>query len=357
MKNPSRATAEVVGLDLGDRYSRAIVLERLSGDVVEEFRLRTTTPCIKRLFALRPPALISLEVGTHSRWVSALLSELGHEVLVANARKVRLISTNRRKDDRIDAQNLARLARADPRLLAPVSHRSEQAHLDLAVIRSRDALVRARSQLINHCRGLVKTTGHRLPSSSAPSFARKARASLPEALHCGLDPVLEQIATLTAQIRAYDRQLEELARDRYPETSLLTQVPGVGVLTALTYVLTLEDPRRFSDGRQVAAYLGLVPGRHDSGEVTRPGRITKEGDPMLRRLLVQCAHYIRGPFGPDCELRQFSQRLTARGGRYAQKKAIIAVARKLAGLLHRLWLQAEVYDPFFNANRSQQQAV
>lgn len=352
MKHPSSTASPVMGLDLGDRYSQAIVLDRSSGAVLETFRLRTTATAFQRSFATRGSTLISLEVGTHSRWVSALLSELGHQVLVANARKVRLISANRRKDDRIDAENLARLARADPQLLAPLTHRSEPVQRDLGVIRSRDALVRARSQLINHCRGQVKATGARLPTCGAPSFAEKARHALCPAQLPGLGPVLDLIAELTAQIRAYDRQLETLAQERYPETRLLTQVPGVGVLTALTYILTLEDPRRFTDGRQVAAYLGLVPGRRDSGQIRRSGRITKEGDAMLRRLLVQCAHYIRGPFGPDCELRRFSQRLTARGGRYAKKKAILAVARKLAVLLHRLWLHAEAYDPWYNTHRS-----
>lgn len=349
MKNLSKTPTQVVGLDLGDRYGYAVILERDREDVVEEFRVRMSDKGLRQAFAHRCTSLIAIEVGTHSRWISRLLAELGHEVIVANARKVQLISKNRRKDDRIDAKILARLARADPQLLSPLTHRGESLHLDLAVIRARDALVRSRTKLINHCRGQVKTTGQRLPACDARSFARKIPAHLPEPLRPALEPVLEQITSLTDQLFVFDRQIEDLAHSRYPETELLTQVSGVGALTALTYVLTLEDPRRFRDGRQVAAYLGLVPGRHDSGQTKRAGRITKEGDKMLRRLLVQSAHYILGPFGPECELRLYGQKLVERGGRYAKKKARVAVARKLAGLLYQLWLHGEVYDPWHHS--------
>lgn len=357
MKDLSKTPSQVVGLDLGDRYGYAVILVRDRDDVVEEFRVRMSDKGLRQAFAQRCASLIAIEVGAHSRWVSHLLRELGHRVLVANARKVHLISRNRRKDDRIDAKILARLARADPQLLSPVTHRGESLHLDLAVIRARDTLVRSRTKLINHCRGQVKTTGLRLPTCGARSFARKIPTHLPEPLRPALEPLLEQIAALTDQISTLDQRIQEIARTRYPETELLTQVQGVGSLTALTYVLTLEDPRRFRDGRQVAAYLGLVPGRYDSGETKRAGRITKEGDKMLRRLLVQSAHYILGPFGPECELRDYGQRLVERGGRYAKRKALVAVARKLAGLLYQLWLHGEVYDPWHHTPQSQQRAA
>ena len=357
IRDLSKTPSQVVGLDLGDRYGYAAILEQDREDVVEEFRVPLSDKGLRQAFAQRCACLIAIEVGSHSRWVSRLLSDLGHRVLVANARKVHLISKNRRKDDRIDAKILARLARADTELLSPVTHRAESHHLDLAVIRARDVLVRSRTKLINHCRGQVKTTGQRLPTCDARSFARKISTRLPEPLRPALEPLLEQIAAVTAQISSLDQRIQEIARTRYPETELLTQVQGVGSLTALTYVLILENPRRFRDGRQVAAYLGLVPGRYDSGETKRGGRITKEGDKMLRRLLVQSAHYILGPFGPECELRLYGQQLVQRGGRYAKKKARVAVARKLAGILYQLWLHGEVYDPWHHTPREQQRAA
>lgn len=344
-RSTAKSVKRVAGLDLGDRWSQLLVLDAKSGDVIEQGRVRTTRAALLERFSC-PPMRIALEVGTHSPWVSRLLEELGHEVFVANAFKLRLIYQNRSKDDRVDAEYLARLARMDPALLSPLSHRSESAQADLAVVRAREALIESRTRLINHCRGAVKSFGERLPSCDARSFAAKASEAMPEELEPALDPLLEQIAMLTAQIRDADRQIEKLAREKYPETEGLTGPRGVGTLTAVTYVLTLEDPYRFETSRAVGPYLGLVPERHDSGERNRPGRITKQGDPYLRKLLTQAAHYILGPFGEDCDLRRFGMRLIERGGQGAKRKAVIAVARKLAVLLHRLWITGEQYRPF-----------
>jgi transposase len=270
---------------------------------------------------------------------------LGREVLVANARQLRLIYASPRKSDRVDAETLARLGRLDPALLKPIRHRGPAAQADLAQLRARDCLVRTRAQLINHVRGAVKSVGQRLPASSAPAFAsRAAAAPVPEVLRPALEPVLTLVATLTQQIRAMERTLTDVAT-RYPETQRLRQVTGVGPLIALCYVLTLEDPHRFTRSRAVGAYLGLCPRQRDSGAAHPQLRITKCGDPMLRRLLVNGAHYILGPFGPDCDLRRWGLALAARGGTNAKKRAVVAVARKLATLLHRLWLSGARYEP------------
>jgi transposase len=274
-----------------------------------------------------------------------LLGELGHEVLVANARQLRLIYGRDRKNDRVDAETLARLGRVDPALLRPIRHRGAEAQADRAQLRARDGLVRARTQLINHVRGAVKAVGGRVPASSAPAFARHAAGHLPPALAPALAPVLEQIATLTDQIRGMERQLARLAATRYPETARLRQVSGVGPLIALCYVLTLEDPHRFASSRSIGAYLGLCPRQADSGAYRPQLRITKRGDAMLRRLLVNGAQYILGPFGPDTDLRRWGLQLAARGGKNAKKRAVIAVARKLAALLHRLWIDDRPYEP------------
>ncbi len=343
------------GLDLGDKYSYLCLLDQHSGEVIEEGRLRTTPETFGRRFASeRPPMRIAIEAGTHSPWVSRVLEECGHEVLVANPRKLRLIYANKRKTDEIDAENLARLARLDPKLLYPLRHRGEGSQAHLAVIRSREALVSTRTQLVNHVRGAVKSFGARLPKCPARSFHKRAAEHVPEALRPALGPILGQIGSLTERIRDYDRKLEAISKEHYPETDLLRQVEGIGVLTALTYVLTVEDPYRFEKSRRVGAYLGLVPAKDQSGERDPQKRISKEGDEMLRKLLVGSAHYILGPFGSDSDLRRHGEKIAARGGRNAKKRAAVAVARKLSVLLHRLWVSGELYDPLYDAHRRQQ---
>jgi len=342
------------GLDLGDRYSYLCLIDQHSGEVIEEGRLRTTPEAFRRRFASQEqPMRIAIEAGTHSPWVSRVLEEeCGHEVLVANPRKTRLIYSNKRKTDEIDAENLARLARLDPKLLYPLEHRGVNSQAHLAIIRSRQALVGCRTQLVNHVRGAVKSFGGRLPKGPARSFHKRAAEHIPEALWPALEPILEQIGALTQRIRDYERQLEEISKVHYPETELLRQVEGIGPLTALTFVLTLEDPSRFAKSRSVGAYLGLVPATDQSGDRDPQKRISKEGDEMMRRLLVGSAHYILGPLGSDSDLRRHGEKIASRGGKNSKKRAVVAVARKLSVLLHRLWVTGEVYEPLRNTHRS-----
>jgi transposase len=341
------------GLDLGDKYSYFFVLDNESGKMIEEGRLRTTPDDLRRRFDSGKQMKIAIEVGTHSTWVSRILHDCGHEVLVANPRKTRLIYSDKRKTDKIDAKKLARLGRVDPELLYPIEHRGEESQAHLALIRSRDALVRARTQLINHVRGTVKSFGARLPTCSAESFHKKIADVLPSELAEALEEVVETIGSLTERIRDYERRIERVCKEGYPqETGLLRQVPGVGAITSLTFVLTLEDPDRFDKSRTVGAYLGLVPGKDQSGEQDPGKPISKEGDEMLRRLLVGSAHYILGPFGPDSDLRRYGEKIAVRGGKNAKKRAVVAVARKLSVLLHRLWITGEVYEPLHNARLS-----
>ena len=345
------------GIDLGDRYSYLCLLDTESGEVIEEGRLRTTPEAFGRRFGSERSMRIAMEAGTHSPWTSRLLERCGHEVLVANARKTRLIYAESRKTDRIDAEKLARLARLDPKLLAPIEHRGESSQAHLALIRSREALVRTRARLINHVRFVVKPFGHRLPKCSAQGFHKKVSGGIPEALNPALEPILQTIEELTARIREYDRKLAALAEELYLETKLLEQVQGVGALTALAFVLIVEDPTRFANGRAVGAYAGLVPGKDQSGGSEPQRRISRHGNELLRRLLVGCAHYILGPFGQDSDLRRHGEKIAERGGKNARKRAIVAVARKLAVLLHRLWISGEVYDPLYNARRARERAA
>lgn len=349
---PAVGPTWTVGMDLGDRTSHFCVLDE-DGEVVERGKIQTTREGFRKRFEEQTGMRIALEVGTHSPWVSRFLKELGHEVLVANPRKTRLIYENRGKQDPVDAEALARIARLDPKLLYPVEHRPESVAQDLAVLRARDALVRTRTLLVNHVRGAVKATGHRVKKCSARTFAGQAVGEIPEEVRGALSSVLTTIEVVSKQILALDKRIGELGKKKYPETALLRQVGGVGPIVALAYVLTLEHPGRFRKSRAVGPYLGLVPAKSQSGDSDPQLRITKEGDNFLRRLLVQSAQYILGPFGKDCDLRRFGQALSARGERNAKKRAVIAVARKLAVLLHRLWRTAEVYEPLRRAETLQ----
>src|SRR3989442_1174683 len=247
-----------IGLDRGDRWSFYCVLDE-AGKILLEQKVATTPEAMKQTFGKIPRSLIALETGTHSPWVSRLLTELRQELIVAHAQKVELITKSNRKDDRHDARTLARLARIHPQLLGPVRPRSANAQI---------------------------------------------------------------------------------------------QVKGVGTQISLTYVLTIEDPYRFPKSRAVGCFLGLRPGRRNSGESEPQKGISKEGDRYLRTMMVQGAHYILGPFGEDSDLRRWGLRLAERGGKNAKKRAVVAVARKLAVLLHRLWVSAEVYEPLRNSHKA-----
>lgn len=337
---------EFVGIDLGDKKSMVHVRNQ-DGEFVEETRLPTTATALERKFGQRAPMRIAIEVGSHSRWISRQLKSYGHEVVVADARKLRLIYENPRKSDRVDAKYLAKLVRLDMSLLSPVAHRGEEAQQHLAILRARDSLVKARTELVNHTRGIVKSFGGRLPNCSTESFAKRVGPALPESLRPALEPLLEIIQDMTKRIQSYEQEIERLCQQVYPETTCMRQIKGVGALTALAYVLTLEDAKRFRKSREVGPYLGLVPRRNQSGEADPQGRITKTGDKYLRRLLVGSAHYILGPFGEECYLRSWGLRLAERGGKSAKKRAVVAVARKLAVLLHKLWVSGEDYHPFY----------
>jgi transposase len=340
-----------IGLDLGDRWSWYCVLDE-AGEVLLEQKVGTTPKAMKEVLGGMARSRIALETGMHSPWVSRLLSELGHEVIVAHARNVRLIGESRKKDDRLDARTLARLARIDPQLLSPVKHRSAQAQSHLTVIRARAGLVRARTSLVNTARGLTKSYGERLRGCNPRNMnVEKAQGLSPE-LQAALAPLLAGIESLSEQIRESNERIEQLAQTSYPQVALLKQVKGVGTLIALTYLLTLEDPHRFRKSRDVGCYVGLQPGRRNSGQREPQLHITKEGDPYLRTLLVQGAHHILGPFGADSDLRRWGLKLAERGGKNGKKRAVIAVARKLAVLLHRLWVSGEVYEPLRNSNRA-----
>jgi len=335
-----------IGMDLGDRENHVVVLDA-EGNEIEVAIIANTKEHVFEFFSKYPGAMVVIEAGTHSAWVSREMEAAGCAVLVGNPRKLRLIWDSTDKSDERDARILALICRLEPRLLWPINHRGVQAQCDLQILKSRGILVETRTKLINHVRGSVKGLGGRLPSCSADAFVRRVAGHIPEQLCTALEGVLMSIETLTEQIHAQDRLIEYLCRECYPETQRLRQVDGVGAVTSLGYVLKIEDPERFSKSRQVGAFLGLTPRRDQSGDTDKQLRITKAGDTYVRSLLVSCSNYILGSFGPDCDLRRYGLRIAARGGKNAKKRAKVAVARKLAVLLHRLWVSGETYERFY----------
>lgn len=352
MKKDSVKSPELcIGIDVGDRYSQLAVLDRATGEVLEEARITTTTRAFERRFAGLRRARIALEVGGHSRWISEQLQRAGHEVIVANPYKLRLISCSDKKSDRNDAMCLARLAAADPSLLHPLQHRSKRAHDDRCILLARNRLVGCRTKLINSIRGMVKATGERLPSCSSSSFHHKVADHVPVELRPAVKGLLRTLALLHAEIAKYDKLLERKLERDHPAAKRLTQVDCVGPITALDFVLTIDDPHRFKSSRSVGSFLGLRPKERSSGRSNPELRISKAGDAMLRCHLVQSAQRMLGPFGKESDLRNFGLRLAKRGGKSAKKKAVIAVARKLAVLLHRLWVTGAEYEPLRTAPR------
>ena len=353
MKKTSKRTQQMkaiakpdkcVGLDLGDRFIHYYLLSR-EGEMIEEGRIPSNESSLRKHFADEAVMRMAMEAGTHSPWVSRLLKRLGHQVIVANPRKIRAITGSESKNDRNDAEQLARFAACDPKLLSPIEHRSEQRQQDLNLIHARATLVRARTMIVNVVRGLVKSAGGRLPSCSTESFPDRARVNIPASLSEVATPLLKQIGLLTTQIDVMDKQIDKLAT-KYPEISLLKTAPGVGPLVAGCYVLTLDRPQEMENNRQAGAFLGLRPRQSQSGDSDPQRRISKTGNTYLRSLLVQSAQYVLGRFAADSALRRWGLKLAASGGKRGKKRAIVAVARKLAVILHSMWRSRKPFQAF-----------
>ena len=344
-----------IGLDLSDRVSHFHVM-RGDGRTLATGKVLMLRGELFELFERWKGCRLVIEAGGHSPWISRLGGECGLEVVVANPRRVELISKSDRKTDRSDAELLAWVGKSDLDLLAPIRHRSAQAQAHLSVRDARNAAVSARTGLINFVRGKLKASGYRAQSCSPECFHRRVLNAIPPEIAHALRPMLRLIEQINQEIKAFDQQIERLCEERYPVTKLLQQVPGVGPIVSFAFVLMIDEPKRF-EGRDVGPYLGLVPRKRSSGD-TRPDLgITKSGDRQMRRLLVLAANYILGRFGPDCDLRRFGLKIAADGSKTNKKRARVAVARKLAVLLHHLWVTGEQYDPLHLAKRRAEVAV
>jgi transposase len=339
-----------IGMDLGDKKHQIHVLD-LAGETIKNCQISNTAKAIEDFFFHYPESQVAIEASSHSPWISRLLERIVAKVLVGNPRKLRVIWDSDKKDDMRDAEMLARIARFDAKLLYPINHRDKQTQADRSLLKARDILVKTRTSLILHVRGSVKSMGGRVATCSSVSFHMKATEYIPDVLKLSLMPILEQIEDINNKIAAYDKTIKEISQTRYPATEIVQQVNGVGPVTALAYVVTIGDPDRFRKSRDVGPYLGMTPRRDQSGDSDKQLRITKAGDRYLRRLLVQSAHYILGAFGEESNLRRFGLKLAERGGKNAKRRAVVAVARKLAVLLHRLWMTGEVYDPLYKPTK------
>lgn len=344
--------ATYVGIDLGDKQCEVCVMDE-QREVKERVRLPMKAADLQKYFSKIGRSRVAIEAGGQSRWVAEVLERCGHQVFVSNTRNVPYIHQSDGKNDPGDAYKLAELVSFKPRLLHPIQHRSQGAQADLSWIRGREVLVAARTQLVNAVRGMCKGFGSRLAKCSTEAFTRKQAEQVPAAIRGAVAPLLETIDHLNEQIEYYDRMEEHIARERYEKSKLLEQVDGVGVHTALSFMLTIGDAERFEKSRMVGCYLGMRPRQKDSGESKPQLGITKAGNGYMRKTLVNCAHHILGPKGKDSDLRRYGLRICQRGGKNAKKRAVVAVARKLAVLLHRLWVSGEVYEPLRNSKKQE----
>jgi transposase len=337
------------GLDLASKKTYQYTVDP-GGKCLGKGYVPTTREDLKLLLD-GPPRRVVLEACGSTRWVAHLCEELGHEVIIANPRKFHLISKSERKNDARDARLLAETGQLQPHHLHPVRLRGDDCQRVRVLMAARRQLVDQRVALVNFVRGQMRTLGVSLPPCSTRVFADRTRGLIPQELSAALVPLLDQIKLLGQNLDQYDAMVEELGESRFHDAHVVRQIPGVGPLLSLAFVTTLESPEHFKSSRDVGAWVGLTPKQRQTGGRDPQMRITKCGDKELRRLLVAGATWILGPFGPDCDLRRFGERIRARGDQTSKAKARIAVARKLAVVMHRLWTTGEVYEPLREARQ------
>lgn len=335
----------VVGIDIGERHLNLCEIDL--DDVVSEARLVNSAKKLREHFEGRSKRRIAVEAGAHTRWIAELLRELGHEVLVLDPRRTKLISGSLYKDDRIDAQTLAMLARDAPTLLKTIPVRPLESQIVLTLIRARAGAVQGRTRIINAVRGLLKPYGFKTSKDSrGPGFTAHLRETLDPTLLRLVDSLLVLIDTFNAQIKRYDEDVELVLPRFAPDAIHVTEINGVGALTVLYFVALIGDCQRFVKARDIGPYLGLCRRRQDSGDYRSELGITKAGDNLMRALLANCASYILGPFGKDSDIRRWGLKRMGGGSRAEKKKAKVAVARKLAVLILTLWKTGRPYTPF-----------
>lgn len=328
-----------IGIDLHDEYSQICVMT-LQREIVMEARIPTTRGAYRSFFAARTPSVVVMEAGPHATWVRELLRELGHEVVVCHPRRVRLIAESRNKNDQVDAELITRLSLSDLDLLRPIQQRTTETLADRSLIRARATLVDTQTRLKTTLRGLVKPFGVRLGGGNSRMLEDLAGAALPPQVRLSTDCLLATLATVAAQLRELDDQIDQL-NAKYEVTENFRTIPGVGPLVAITYTLAINNPDQFKRG-DIGPFVGLTPAnRSSAGKKLPPSDRGRPGDRYLRDLLVQSAWSLMNSRS-ESDLAKWGRSLKERIG---GKKAAVAVARKIAELMHHLWICNERFVP------------
>ncbi len=332
-----------IGIDLGDRHSRVCVLDHETGEI-EEFSISMCPNAFRERMARVRRARVVIECGTQSLWVGHTLMDLGFDLIVANPRNLALIAKSHLKTDRVDARMLAELGGSSLRLLQPVTLRSMATQRDLALMRVRDALVKDRTEQVNRLRMILKPFGIRIKTGTGRGMIEDVRCKSPDELVEVTAPLIRTIEHLNQEIRGLDRKIATLIEERYPQARLLMTVDGIGPITALSTVLTIDDPKRFKGSRSAGAYAGLAPGKFESGRIRRDMGITKTGSLLWRCHLINSAQYILSSRGKDCDLRRIGLEIASRGGPKGKRRAVVAVARRLAVMMHRMLIEHREFE-------------
>jgi transposase len=335
-----------IGIDIGDKINTVCVLNN-DGEIIQECEVENTGQEMHDFFIEYPNARVAIEACSHSLWLHDLLVRLGCQVFVGNPRKLRIISSSSRKNDKNDSRLLARLVRSDLDLLYPIVVRDILTQQDMVIIKTRTMLIKTRGDLVRHIRGIIKPFGLKLPKDvTTDNFHDKVKEHLSKELLPILKHTIKSIKDLSIQIKNLDKKIDSLINKKYPEAMLLQTIDGIGPITALTFILIMGDPKRFEKSRDVGAYFGLVPRQDQSCTIDKSLPITKEGDSCMRSLLVNCSHHILGRYGKDTQIRRHGLKVMGQDeNKIRKKKAVIAVARKLSVLMHSMLISGE---PFIN---------
>jgi transposase len=330
------------GLDLGKKSSHFCVVDA-KRRVIETGTVRNQVHRLNAVFGELPPMRIVLEASTKAFWIADRLRDLGHTPIVVDPGRTKAIGAARIKHDKLDARVLAELCAAD--LLVEVDQPSESQRLARMPVVVRDGLIRCRTILINQVRSLLDSEGIELKKCATDAFVDRVAdiwEEFPDEIARAIEPVLNSIHVLTSEIGSCGEQIAD-AISRDEDAKLLMTAPGVGPIVAACFLMAVRDPSRFESGRQVGAYLGLVPSLYQSGETYRRGRITKHGNKQARWALSVAANVLIGPrIKQHSAIRDWGLALAERIGR---KKAVTAVARKLASVLWSMWRNGTTFEP------------
>lgn len=331
---------EYCGFDAGKMSSHFCIVNE-AREVLRTGKVCNRARDLAKLFGAMAPMRVVIEASSKSFWLADQLRCLGHQPVVVDPGRTKAIGAARIKHDKLDARVLAELCQAN--LLAAVDQPCQETRLARMPVAVRAGLVRARAQLINTVRSIADSEGIEIPGSSPVRFTTAvelAAKPMPAAMAQALHPLIESIDALAASIAECDRSLAETA-EKDPVMNLLQTCPGVGKICSAGFAYAIRDPKRFRSGRTVGAYLGLVPSLYASGKTYRSGHITKCGNHQTRWLLTMAANALLRS-KQDSAIKRWGLQLAARVGR---KKAVTAIARKLAAVLWAMWRNQRPFEP------------